>query len=57
MLKAILRAPAPIIHPDYEYANWRIESLEWTYTYDNLDGLALDIYWLNGFVALIPSYS
>jgi beta-lactamase regulating signal transducer with metallopeptidase domain len=34
-------------HPDYEYANWRIESLEWAYTYDNLDGLALDIYRIN----------
>jgi hypothetical protein len=34
-------------HPDYEYTNWRIESLEWAYTYDNLDGLALDIYRMN----------
>ena len=40
-------ASASADHPDYEYANWRIESLEWAYTYDNLDGLALDIYCMN----------
>ena len=34
-------------HPDYKYVNWRIESLERAYTYDDLDGLTLDIYRMN----------
>jgi len=34
-------------YTDYKYVNWRIELLERAYTYDDLDGLALDIYRLN----------
>lgn len=33
--------------PDYEYVNWRITSLEWIYTYDDIDGMALDVYRMN----------
>jgi hypothetical protein len=33
--------------PDYEYANWRIESLKWVYTYEDLNGLTLNIYRMN----------
>ncbi len=33
--------------PQYEYTNWRIESLQWVYSYDDPDGVALDIYRMN----------
>ena len=33
--------------PDYGYANWRILSLDFNYTYENLDGMKLVLYQLN----------
>ena len=33
--------------PDYEYTNWRIQSLEYNYTYEDLDGMKLVLYQLN----------
>lgn len=32
---------------DYGYTNWRIEHLEYSYTYDNLEGKVLEIYQMN----------
>lgn len=31
-------------HPDYEYEDWQIDTLEKVYTYNDLDGLTLDVY-------------
>ena len=33
--------------PESEYSDWRIENLEWSYSYDDLEGLKLDIYQVN----------
>jgi len=33
--------------PEYEYTAWRIEKLEWAYTYDDMEGMTLDIYRMN----------
>ncbi len=33
--------------PNYEYTNWRIEALDYDYTYEELDGMELDIYQMN----------
>ena len=33
--------------PDYGYANWRILSLNYNYTYEDLDGMKLVLYQLN----------
>lgn len=33
--------------PGYKYTNWRIEALEWVYSYDEADGKKLDIYRMN----------
>lgn len=32
---------------DYNYSNWRIEHLDYSYTYDNLDGKLCELYQLN----------
>ncbi|GEM_PF-1383491 len=34
-------------YPNYEYANWRIENLNYCYTYEDLDGMRLVIYQMN----------
>lgn len=33
--------------PDYNYTNWRIEKLVYSYTYDNLNGMQIAIYQMN----------
>jgi len=33
--------------PESEYSDWRIENLEWSYSYDDLEGMKLDIYQVN----------
>ncbi len=30
-----------------EYSDWRIENLKWSYSYDDLEGMKLDIYQIN----------
>lgn len=34
-------------YPDYKYANWRIISLSYNYTYEELEGMKLVLYQLN----------
>lgn len=34
-------------YPDYGYTNWRIVSLDYNYTYENLDDMKLVLYQLN----------
>lgn len=34
-------------YPDYNYINWRIESLTYSYTYDDLNGTQITIYQMN----------
>lgn len=34
-------------YPDYNYVNWRIEKLTYSYTYDDLNGMQLTIYQMN----------
>ncbi|WFA09056.1 hypothetical protein [Tissierella sp. Yu-01] len=34
-------------YPDYGYINWRIESLDYSYTYEDLDGMQIVIYQMN----------
>ena len=34
-------------YPDYNYVNWRIENLTYSYTYDDLNGMQLTIYQMN----------
>ena len=34
-------------HPNYNYVNWRIENLTYSYTYDDLNGMQLTIYQMN----------
>lgn len=34
-------------YPDYGYVNWRIESLGYSYTYEDLDGMEIVIYQMN----------
>ena len=33
--------------PDYEYTNWRILTIDYNYTYEDLDGMKLVLYQLN----------
>lgn len=33
--------------PDYTYTNWRIKSLDYNYTYEELDGMKLVLYQMN----------
>lgn len=34
-------------YPGYNYVNWRIENLTYSYTYDDLNGMQLTIYQMN----------
>ncbi len=34
-------------NPDYHYSDWRVESLEYAYTYDDFDGMTLLVYRIN----------
>lgn len=34
-------------YPDYNYVNWRIENLTYSYTYDDLNGMQIVIFQLN----------
>ena len=34
-------------YPDYGYVNWRVESLDYSYTYEDLDGMEIVIYQMN----------
>jgi hypothetical protein len=34
-------------YPDYNYVNWRIKNLTYSYTYDDLNGMQLTIYQMN----------
>lgn len=33
--------------PESEYSDWRIKNLKWSYSYDDLNGLNLDVYQMN----------